>query len=172
MRATALFYLFWFRSYGLSKVHYCMGGCWIWQTLNIVHWFPITPLKMFKVVHTSSYNRTLQIIRWGELGQMGQIGTDRANWDWQGDLGHPGLSGVKEAFVFLRDWAKYPYSPHLSQFTPSVPIHSLCPNPTQLIVGQDIVFIFHVRFYYMEECTEYSLLRIICDYGLESPSYS
>ena len=24
MRATAIFYLFWFRSYGLFKVHYCM----------------------------------------------------------------------------------------------------------------------------------------------------
>ena len=52
--------------------------------------FLFTPLKMFRVV---------LIIRWGELGQMGRIGTDGV---------------IRGTLDRLSDGAKYPYSPHLS----------------------------------------------------------
>ena len=71
------------------------------------------------------------------------MGRTRADGLIQGTLD---CQESKRHLFFLRDGAKYAYSPHLSQYTPSALIHSLCSNPTQLIVGQDMVYIFHLLY--------------------------
>ena len=107
---------------------------WDQPRFSIFFCLEVTAFPRYKTVRwlldlTNSYHHTLvsynstknvqgcahEVLRQNSANnQMGWIGTDGANWDWWGDSGHPGQTGIEEAFVFLSNGAKYPYSPHLS----------------------------------------------------------